>query len=236
MLHKMVNAGFTLMVMVLAGTAAADTATYEQVTFSSEVSRTLANDQMNATLAIELTDKDAGRLAQNLTLAINDALKKAAAVPTVKASSGNQSTWPVYGNSPASSGKLESWRGNAEIRLESKDFKAMGELVARLQEKLQLKGVSFSVSPERRRQAEDGMTAEAIAAFRTRADAIRSAWGAHGYRLVQMNLGTAGGPPPYVPLMRAMKAAGAEAAPAQDFAGGETSLVVNVNGTVELQP
>ena len=131
---------------------------------------------------------------------------------------------------------LESWRGNAEIRLESKDFKAMATLISRLQETLQLKRVDFSVSPALRRSTEESMTAEAIAAFRSRADAIRSAWGAKGYRLVQMDLGTAGAPPPYVPVMRAMKAAGAEAAPAQDFSGGETSLVVSVNGTVELQP
>jgi predicted secreted protein len=154
----------------------------------------------------------------------------------VKASSGNQGTWPVYGNSPASASRLESWRGNAEIRLESKDFKAMAALITHLQETLQLKRVDFSVSPALRRSTEESMTADAIAAFRGRADAIRSAWGAKAYRLVQMDLGTAGAPQPYVPLMRAMKSAGAEAAPAQDFAGGETSLVVSVNGTVELQP
>ena len=209
-------------------------ATYERVEFSTEVARTIPNNQMNATLSVELQDTDPARLAQQLTLTINDALKKAAAFPAVKASSGNQSTWPVYGRAPAS--RIDSWRGRTEIRLESQDFKAMGELIGRLQEKLQMNGVSFVVAADTRRKAEDSMTAEAIAAFRTRADAIRSAWSAKGYRLVKMNLGSAGGPPPYVPVMRAMKAAESDGAPAQDIAGGETRLTVNVSGSIELQP
>jgi predicted secreted protein len=216
--------------------AQADTPVYQRVDFSTEVAREIANDQMNATLSVELSDKDAGKLAQQITVVVNDAMKKAAAYPAVKATTGGQNTWPVYGSTLASSSKLESWRGRAEIRLESKDFKAASELIAKLQEKMQMNGVSFVVSADTRRKVEDSLTAEAISAFKTRADAIRSAWNAKGYKLVQMNLGSAGGPMPYMPMMRAMKSAEADAAPAQDMAGGETRLVVNVSGSIELQP
>lgn len=216
--------------------AQADTPVYQRVDFSTEVAREIANDQMNATLSVELSDKDAGKLAQQITVVVNDAMKKAAAYPAVKATTGGQNTWPVYGSTLASSSKLESWRGRAEIRLESKDFKAASELIAKLQEKMQMNGVSFVVSADTRRKVEDSLTAEAIGAFKTRAEAIRSAWNAKGYKLVQMNLGSAGGPMPYMPMMRAMKSAEADAAPAQDMAGGETRLVVNVSGSIELQP
>jgi predicted secreted protein len=81
-------------------TVLADTPVYHRVDFSTEVARETVNDQLNATLSIELSDKDAGRLAQQLTLATNDALKKAAAFPQVKTSSGNQHTWPIYGSTP----------------------------------------------------------------------------------------------------------------------------------------
>lgn len=219
---------------VLADTVAP---TYQRVEFVTEVAREIANDQMNAVLSVELSDKDAGRLAQQITILMNDAMKKAAAFPAVKATSGSQNTWPVYGPGMTSSSKLESWRGRAEIRLESKDFKAASELIAKLQEKLQLNGLSFVVSPDTRRKVEDALTAEAINAFRARAENIRGAWGAKNYRLVYMNLGSAGGPPPYQPMMRAMKAMdSAESAPTQELAGGETRLVVNVSGSIELQP
>ena len=188
---------------------------------------------MNATLSVEVNDKDAARLSQQIALVVNDAMKKAAAYPTVKVSTGNQNTWPVYA---PDSNKLQGWRGRAELRLESRDFKAASELIARLQEKMQLSGISFVVSPETRRQVEDSLSADAIAAFRARADIIRKAWDAKGYRLVYMNLGAAGGPPPYMPMMRMAKAMDAESVPAQDMAGGETRLIVNVSGSIELQP
>lgn len=212
-------------------------ATYQRVSFSTEVAREIPNDQMNATLSVELSDKSASRLAQQIATLMNDAMKQAAAFPAVKATSGNQNTWPVYGPGMTSSSKLESWRGRAEIRLESKDFKAASELIAKLQEKLQLNGVSFSVSADTRRKVEDAMTGEAIAAFRARAETVRTAWAAKGYRLVDMNLGSAGGPMPYQPMMRAsaMKME-ADAVAAQDVAGGDTRLVVNVSGSIELQP
>ncbi len=214
--------------------ASAEPATYQRVDFSTEVSREIPNDQMNATLSVELSDKDAGKLAQQLNAVINDAMKKAAAYPTVKVSSGNQNTWPVYGSTLTSSSKLESWRGRAEIRLETRDFKAAGDLIGQLQEKLQIGGINFVVSADSRRKVEDGLTAEAIAAFKARAESIRNSWGAKDYKLVQMSLGSAGGPMPYMPVMRKM--ADAESASAQNFAGGDTRLVVNVSGSIELQP
>ena len=226
-----------LLFLTLPPCANADTPlTYQRVDFSTEVARDIPNDQMNATLSIEFSDKDAGKLAQQLTLAINDAMKKAAAYPTVKATSGNQNTWPVYGSTLTSSSKLESWRGRAEIRLESGDFKAASELIGKLQEKLQMNGIRFVVSADMRSRTESKLTTEAIAAFKARAEAIRNAWSAKGYRLVQMSLGAAGGPAPYMPMMRVMKTADAGSALTQDMAGGETHLVVNVSGTIELQP
>lgn len=216
--------------------ANAETAVYQRVDFSTEVAREIPNDQLNATLSIELSDKDAGKLAQRLNTIVNEAMKKASAYPSLKISSGNQNTWPVYGSTLASSSKLESWRGRHEIRLETKDFKAAGELIGKLQENLQINSINFVVSADSRRKVEDSLTSEAIAAFKTRADAIRTAWNAKSYKLVQMSLGSAGGPMPYMPMMRSMKTAEADSAPAQELAGGDTRLVVNVSGSIELQP
>lgn len=211
--------------------------TYHRVEFMTEVARQVPNDQLNAVLSVELSDKDAGRLAQQIATVVNDAMKKAAAYPTVKTTSGNQNTWPIYGETMTSASKLQSWRGRAEIRLESKDFKAASELIAKLQEKMQLNGLTFEVAPDTRRKVEESLTAEAIGAFRSRAEGIRTAWNAKGYQLVYMNLGSAGGPMPPQPMMRMEKTmSAADAVPAQDVAGGETRLVVTASGSIELQP
>lgn len=203
-----------------------------RVDFQSEVSRTLPNDLLTASLSIELSDKEAGKLSRALTLAMNDALQKAKAWPGVKVATGNQRSWPLYGKT----NKLEGWRGRAELSVESKDFKAAGELIANLQENLQLQGLNFVVSEETRQATEKALTIEAIEAFRKKADIVRLAWGAKGYQLVQMNVGSSGGGPIYRPQMAMMmKAAEAADMPPQDMAGGESRLSIAVNGTVQLQ-
>lgn len=211
--------------------------TYQRIDFSTQVDRTIPNDQLNATLSVEVNDKDAGKLSRQITLILNDAMKTAASYPTVKTTTGNQRTWPIYGSTLTSSSKLESWRGRAEIRLESKDFKAASELIGKLQGKLQVNGINFSVSPDTRRQVENDLTAEAVASFRSRAETLQTAWAAKSYKLVQMNLGSAGNPVAYAPMMmRAAKMMDSAESISPEFAEGETRLMVNVSGTIELQP
>ena len=62
---------------------------------------------------------------------------------------GAQSTYPIYDND---SNKLKEWRGRAEIRLESKDFKAASQLVNELQQNFQTQSINFTVSDEQRKK------------------------------------------------------------------------------------
>lgn len=202
-----------------------------RIDFQSEVSQVLPNDLMRATLSIELSDRNPGQLARALTQAMNDGLAKGRAYGTVKLASGNQQSWPIYSDKQ----KLEGWRGRAELTLESKDFKAAGELLSQLQDKLQLQGLNFVVSEETRLAAEKKMTTDAIAAFREKADAVRQAWGAKSYTLVQMNLGSSGGGGGYPRPPMAMMMKMADAAPAAEMAGGDSRVSVNVSGSIELK-
>lgn len=202
-----------------------------RIDFQTEVNQVLPNDLMRATLSIELSDKNPGQLARALTQAMNESLAKGRSFNTVKLASGNQQSWPIYNDKQ----RLESWRGRAELTLESKDFKAAGELLSQLQDKLQLQGLNFVVSEESRLAAEKKLTTEAIAAFREKADTVRQAWGAKGYSLVQMNLGSSGGGGGYPrpPMVMMMKMA--DAAPAAEMAGGESRVSVSVSGSIELK-
>ena len=97
-------------------------------------------------------------------------------------------------------------------------------------------GISFGIAPETRRKLEDDLTAEAIATFRAKADAVSLAWKAKGYKLVQLSLGTNGGGMPHPVMMRSAKMMDAEAVAAPVLAGGESRIAVNVSGSIELQP
>ncbi|HNP02208.1 MAG TPA: SIMPL domain-containing protein, partial [Agitococcus sp.] len=151
----------------------------------------------------------------------------------VKLTSGNQQTYPIYNDK----NKLDGWRGRAEIQVSSKDFKSAGELISQLQSKLQLNNLNFSVAPETRRELENQLITEAVAAFKTRADKIKTAWSAKGYKLIQMNLGTTNNQPPQPMYMmaRAAKMEMADGAPAADYAGGQSRLNVQVSGSIELE-
>lgn len=210
---------------------ASDSDTYNRVDFQVEAAREVANDLLVTNMSAEIQDKQPARVAQQLNTALNDALKKASAFSTVKASSGNQNTYPVYGKN----NQIDAWRGHGEIRLESRDFKAAGELIMQLQTTLQLGGVQFTVAPDTRAAIENALIAEAIKAFQTRADAIRAVVGAKSYKTVHISINS-GGMPPHYPMALMRGAAMSDAAiPAPEFAGGESRMTVQINGTIEMQ-
>lgn len=219
--------------------AQAEVESYNRIDFQVEAAREVANDLLVASLSVEIQDKQPARVAQQMNTALNDVLKKASAFSTVKTSSGNQYTYPVYGkNSPLVNDKknqIEAWRGHGEIRLESRDFKTAGELIMQLQSAMQLSSVQFSIAPDTRAQTENTLITEAIKTFQTRADAIRIALGAKSYKIVHFSINSSGMPPRYpAPMMRAAAMADT-AIPAPEFAGGESRMTMQINGTIETQ-
>ena len=126
------------------------------------------------------------------TRAVNEALRVAKDYKGVTARSGNNQTYPVY----AKGNVLQGWRGRAEIRIESRDFEAASGLIGKLQAGMQLGNISFSVSPEARRSAENELIAEAIAAFKARAEIVKAALAGRGYKLQRLNLANGYGAPP----------------------------------------
>ncbi len=223
---------FSALALVLAGSAlAADPAPrYNMVELQAEAQRELANDTVSASLYVELNDANPAALAAALNKAANEALRTAREYPAVHARSGNNQTYPVY----AKGNVLQGWRGRAEIRLESKDFEAASRLIGKLQAGMQLANTAFSVSSEARRQAENELIAEAIAAFKVRADIVRRALAGRSYKIQRLNVSTGySAPPPRFAIARAMAAAAPEVAP-PNLEGGVSMVTVNVGGAIEV--
>ena len=204
---------------------------YNQVELQAEASREVQNDLMNASLYAEFSDAVAARVADQLNRASADALKAAGEFPAVKARSGSNHTYPTYDRA----GKATGWRGRAELRLESKDSRAMAALIGKLQSTMQLGGVSFSVSPELRRQAENELISEAVAAFRARADIAAKAIGGRSYKIRRIGLNTGGMQPSPRPMAaRALSAQSAEVS-TPVFEAGTSIVNVVANGMVEVE-
>lgn len=209
---------------------------YNRVTYISDATRKVDNDLLTAQVSVEINDKDPARIAQQITATLKEALKTADAFKAVKVSTGYQNTEPVYGKNE----KLIGYRGHAELRLESRDFEAASKLIARLQNKMQLTGVSFSIAPETRKQVETGLTAEAIAAFRKQADAVRATLDGKSWKLVRLNINQqADG----YDTLRVSRGDGlakmkfyANNVSNQPLSGGQGEIAVYVTGTIEIAP
>ena len=199
-------------------------AQFDVVSFEAQASREVANDQLVAVLAVELHGPDPAALAATANRRMAEALKLAAGVPAVKARSGTYQTFPRYDRNQ----RIESWQVSQELRLESADFEAATRLIGKLQENLVVRSMTVRLSPEARRAAEDALIAEAIAAFHARADRVRAAMKAAGYRIRTLNIGTSSGSPPRPFEARAM---------AQQVAvePGESRVDVSASGSIQLR-
>ncbi|WP_180040632.1 MULTISPECIES: SIMPL domain-containing protein [unclassified Acinetobacter] len=215
-----------------AATQAADPLNYNIVNIQADATRQVSNDQMYAVLYIEKSNKQPAELATQINQLMTQAVNTARKYPAVKIETGSQSTYPIYDND---SRKLKEWRGRAEVRLESTDFKTASQLVSELQQNFQTQSISFSVSDAQRKKVENELMVEVSKNFQQRAQALAQAWNKSGYNLVNINLNTSnyGGQP--VPRMAMMKAASADAIPEQEMAGGESKITVSANGSIQFK-
>jgi len=209
------------------GYAAEEPPSYNVVELQAEAQRDIQNDWMVALLYAEQSGENPSRVADEVNKIVNEALRVAQDVKTVKVRTEGYQTYPVYGKT----NRLETWRVRSAIRLESKDFNAASGLIGKLQSTMHLSSLVFTVSPDARHQAENELIAQAISNFRERADIVKRSLNGRGYKLRKMNINT-GTLFPRPVLARAM--AGQEVA-TPNVEGGTSQITVVVGGTIELE-
>ncbi|MGE8685101.1 MAG: SIMPL domain-containing protein [Acinetobacter sp.] len=212
---------------------AADPLNYNLVNIQSDATRQVSNDEMNAVLYIEKSNKQPAELATQINQLMTQAVNTSRKYPMVKIETGSQTTYPIYDNDNR---KLKEWRGRAEIRLESTDFKAASQLISELQQNFQTQSINFSVSDAQRKKVENELMVEASKNFQQRAQALTQAWNKSGYNLVNLNLNTNNYSNPISPRISMMKAAApADMVAEQAMVGGESKISVNANGAIQFK-
>ncbi|GBG01572.1 hypothetical protein AZSI13_08990 [Azospira sp. I13] len=197
------------------------------VDLSASASRPAPNDLVQAVVFAEASGSGTGDLAQKVNSAVAEGLRTAKGYKGVKAQSGGTTTYPIYGKS----GRIESWRMRSDITLEARDAAALSELLGKLQATLGVAGVHFLPAPETQKKIEDEAMVDALAAFNARAKLVGDTLG-KAWRVKQLSIGSSGGRPPFAPRMKAALMA-AEASP-MPMEGGESSVMVNISGQIEL--
>ena len=202
---------------------------YNRASFSVSATEDVANDTLVAVLTVQRDGGSARQLAAEVNQVMAWALAKAKEAPSIKVQTLDYQTSPIYQKNT-----VTGWRVSQSLRLEGRETAAVSDLVGVLQERLNLQQVGYEVSRERRKDVEDRLIGEAIAAFQARAKRVAADLQRRTFRLVQMDVSTGPAPMP-VYRQRAMPMAMAEvaAAPPAIEAGTQT-ITIGVTGEIEL--
>jgi predicted secreted protein len=193
---------------------------YNLVRLDASATAEVKNDQMRVDLVVEHNARDAGALPELVNSDMRWALEASAKRSAVRAQTGEYSTQPEYAST-----RIVGWRAIQELRLEGEDFAAVSALVTELQQKLQVRSMSFVPTRATRLKAE----AE-------RAKLIAESMGAKGYEVVDINVGSAPEPMLYRTRGVSMMAMAADAAPAPvAVESGTASITVSVSGQIQLR-
>ena len=237
-----------LQLACLAAFAAAMSPTQAQVPFqpqppSGVISLTTAatqevtRDVLGVTFSTTREGADAqtvqAALRQALEAALNEA-RKIARPGAVDVQTGNFALYPRY-TTPAKGGAatISGWQGSAELRVQGKDVAAIAQLSGRIAT-MSIARVGYSLSREAREQVEGDVAARAIAAWRSKANAMSQQFGYAGYSVREVSVGTNDSPQPPTPmLMRAARASSTtdESLPTE---AGKEEVTATVTGSAQM--
>lgn len=200
-------------------------------TVTSEV----APDLAVVTLAIVREGADVASLTKDVNETLAKAFTEAKAVRGVIAANGGYNTSPRYDTRNGQSTRT-GWQVRAEIVLKSRDFEALGSLVGRLSQTLQIAGSGFEISPELRAQEGAALIERGARAFQDKATAATKAFGYAGFSIRQVTVGSAnqsGGGRVFAAAMEpGMMAKSAAPLPVES---GRVTLSLTVGGSVQMR-
>lgn len=212
----------------LPATAHAGRNVRNQASFQVEARRQVANDWTTVRFAVVGEGKDAAVVAADVNRRMAAALEAARRVDGVEVESGAYVSQPVYEER-----RIVRWRARQELHVEAQRVETLEPLIGSLQQaSVLLAGIEFSIRPETREAVEDELIGEAIARFRRRADLVAEGMASSDWSLISMTVGRPGGSRPIAMRSEAMLHSAAADGPA--FEAGTSEIVVEVEGTVEL--
>ena len=213
------------------GLADEDKPVYDRIGFTVSAGADVENDRMIAVLYVRKEGPDLTALSGEVNKVINAALKRAKQEPAVTVQTLDYQTLPNYQN-----GRPSGWQVRQSIRLESQSPEPLARLMGELQANLALGSVDYGISSEKLKEYEDKLIDQALGAFRSRAERVTKALGRSQYRIVNLQVNTAGRPPIRPMRMTEMASEKAMIAAPPGLEPGKNRVEVEVSGMIELQP
>jgi predicted secreted protein len=209
--------------------ATEDIPLFNQVHIDAQVERDVENDQLEVFMLVEAQGNQPDELAARINETMQWALAQGKGKSGIDISTRSYQTYPLYRDKT-----IVGWRASQELQLKSVKISELTELVGKLQEKLQVRHMSFSPTRETRVKVENDLISEAMTAFRQRAEIIKGHMDNKNYRIVNIHVNTGqSGPIMYREAMMSTRAVMEDAvAPAVE--AGTSKVVVTVSGSVQF--
>ena len=208
--------------------AGSDTLSYDQVEFTVQTETELSNDLAEIVLAAQAEHSDPAQVGKDINDTMAWALNHVHGSADITANSGSYQTYPVYDKT-----RLDHWRGIQTLVLRSKQIEALNGLVGKLQQRLQVQNMSFSVSPDQQQASESRLIDQALDQFKARALRIQERLGAKDYKIVSLKIGTSTNPQP-LPLER-MAMARVESSPPVASEAGTSRQSLSLRAVIQLR-
>jgi predicted secreted protein len=202
------------------------------VSLSSSASQEVTRDLLSVSFSTTREGGDAASVQSQLKQALDAALaeaRKVARPGQVEVQTGNFTLAPRYTNKGVSNG----WQGSAELIVEGRDMQAIGQLSGRITT-LTISRVGYGLSRELRERSEGEVSAQAIARYREKAADYAKQFGYSGYTIREVNVSSNEQSPIPRPMLMQAKAVSAPSDDALPVEPGKGTVIVNVNGTVQL--
>jgi len=204
------------------------------LSLSASATVEVTRDVLELVFSTQRDAADAATVQAQLMQALEPALAEArrlARPGQVEVSTGNFSVYPRY----APKGGVTQWQGTVELRVEGRDVDALTRLVPRITT-LSVARVGYSLSREAREKVQSEVSGQAIARFRSQAEAYARAFGFSVVTLRSVEVHSQDSAHPPVPVMRAARAGAAMAAEeALPVEAGKASVSTTVSGTVQMK-
>ncbi len=203
------------------------------VLLSANASVDVVQDFMVLNMNTTRDGSDASAVQTQLKAALEAALieaKKAANPGRLDVKTGQFSLSPRYGRD----GRISGWQGTVELVMEGRDFEKISSTAGKIQA-LTVAGVGFSLSRELRARVQTEAQAQAIANFKTQAEAIAKGFGFSGYTLREVAVNANDLGQPFRPRVMAMESRAAMADAPVPVEAGKSTVQVTVSGSVQLK-
>lgn len=227
-MKKIVTLSLIILIAVVASAAFAEELNYNLVNLFGAAENRIDNDLLAVTMQSSADAASAQEAAKIVNQEMSWALDLVKDISVISKQTINYQTRPRYQNKV-----IIGWSVNQQLQLESREIDTLSHFVGRLQEKLQVISMNFKVSPNQKKVATDRLITEALAAFEKKARLVSQALRAKDFRIVTLNIAEDA---PAIPLQRGyqMEAMAMASADAPQLEAGESTLVVRVDGTIQL--